>query len=780
MFTAADPRRELLQVKFEGVPVAWVRPFVSAAELAGDVVTGAAAVSLHQGRVWVRTTSPLTVKGLSVARAGRSWLPASDLRIEAELEHGKSATRIRVDALTLETAAGDRVEARGELNRESGAPAATSLRIDFNAVLPKLLATFVPVGAIQGRGALACTASGGVVRIDHLEMHVAAAADGRALMDLTSPAPFQWDRSRASVTIPAAGSDEVLRLAFGRLPLTLFQPWLGVGRLGGNFSPGELRAQVAEGGLRVTAVAPLRVEQFFAGGVGDEWVRDLTIELEPVVRVAAGSLKADLTAARVNTAAGAQLLSGRAEATLGSEGGGSGVRGTASFDLSVPALAGQPFLGGRLPPDRGRMSGEVRFTFNHDLLGEGRITLNGLVSPATSDPLPVANLSFRAGWSEQGSVAVQAPLLIDRSGERSDLTVAATLRPVDGGHQLDARISSQHFVFDDARMLVRAFTDGPLAPRGDQPTAEPPPTAAPWGAVRGEVALDLKSLVFDRRLEFTGLSGRIALDPRRLAADKITGRLGAEGQLQVGGEIRFAAGAESPFTAKYDLQVREFEIGPLFKAAAPGDAPTLEGRFNVRSQAEGTGRTLAELIAHTRGDYVVQSRKGILRALRRTPAAPRASGIVGGAARLIDNLGETVGNLVSYDEPTEEMAGQLTAFPYDQLNARLSRDAERNLMIADFSLVSPTVRLQGGGRVAYEPGKSLFERPLQMRLTMGVMGKAEATIARFKSPALAGERDELGFMKLREPFAVVGTLGRPDAGQLYAMLKPSLRERLLP
>ena len=60
------------------------------------------------------------------------------------------------------------------------------------------------------------------------------------------------------------------------------------------------------------------------------------------------------------------------------------------------------------------------------------------------------------------------------------------------------------------------------------------------------------------------------------------------------------------------------------------------------------------------------------------------------------------------------------------------------------------------------------------------MGKAEAMIARFKSDALAGERDELGFMKLRDPFAVAGTLGRPDAGPLYAMLKPSLRERLLP
>jgi len=774
--TAADLQRELLRITLEGVPVAWVRPFVTAVDLAGGELKGTLAASLHEGRIRVHTVAPLTVKGLAVAAAGRVLLPAGDLRIEAGLERAAESTRLRLDALAVETPAGDRIDARGELDIGGGTPAVRTLRADFEAVLPALLAGCARVGPVHARGALACTISGDAVRVDHLEAHLAT-PDGRPLADLTSETAFAFDRARGLVAAAAGETGEVLRLNLGRLPVAAFQPWCGAWRPEGELLPGELRAQSDPTGLRVAAPAPLRVAQFSLSGPGGAWVREVTVELEPAIRFAAGGVTATLVAARVASATGVQILSGRAEATLGTGPGGSGARGSAAFDVSIPALAGQPVLGGAVPPSQGRLSGEVNLTFNHDLLGEGRVTLNGLVSPATGEPLPVANLSFRTGWNEQGTIAVQAPLLIDRAGERSDLTVAATLRTDGRGRRLEARISGQHFVVDDARALIRAFRRPPVAA---VETARAPAAAAPWGPLAGQVTLDVSSLVCARDIEVTGLAGTITVDPARIVAEKITGRLGPDGVLQLGGEVRFAAGAPAPFTARYDFQLRDCEIGPLFLAAAPSEPPALEGRFNLRSQAAGAGRTLGEVIARTRGDYVLQSRKGIFRALRLPPPVRRAPGIVGGAARLIDNLGEKVGSLVSYDAPTQELAGLLTAIPYDQLNARLSRDAARNLVIADFTLVSPIVRLQGSGTVTYESGRGMFERPLQLQLAMGVMGKAETMIARFKSPALAGDRDELGFMKLREPFAVAGTLGRPDAGPLYAMLKPSLVQRILP
>ena len=115
---AANPEKELLQVNIEGVPLAWVRPFASAFEVAGDEITGGFVASLRGGRVWLRTTSPLAVRGLAVTRAGRVLLPASDISIQAEVEHAKEETRIRLEGLTLETATADRLNARGELGHK--------------------------------------------------------------------------------------------------------------------------------------------------------------------------------------------------------------------------------------------------------------------------------------------------------------------------------------------------------------------------------------------------------------------------------------------------------------------------------------------------------------------------------------------------------------------------------------------------------------------------------------------------------------------------------------
>jgi hypothetical protein len=62
---------------------------------------------------------------------------------------------------------------------------------------------------------------------------------------------------------------------------------------------------------------------------------------------------------------------------------------------------------------------------------------------------------------------------------------------------------------------------------------------------------------------------------------------------------------------------------------------------------------------------------------------------------------------------------------------------------------------------------------------MGVMGPVETMISKSKLRVLSDERDELGYLKLREPFTVGGTLARPNAGQLYSQIRRSLIDSLL-
>jgi len=793
---AANPAKELLEVGIEGLPLAWIRPFLSACEIGGDELKGGFVASLHAGRVSFRTTAPLTVRGLAVARAGRVLLPAGDVSVEAEVEHSKAETRIKVVKLGLETAANDWLNARGEVSLRPGASPAVTLQASFEAILPTLLAAWAPIGPVEAHGALTGALTGGTVQVERLDAQVARSEGGRVLLELSSDEAFRFNLAEWSFATLSGRSGDVLRVKVGRVPLRVLRPYLGSLELGGDLMPADFAVRTQGETLHGATEAGVRVEGFSATIAGRPLVRDLAIELEPVIDFTSQGVTARVSALRASDAADTLLLSAQAEANLWPDLARPKLRASTTFEVAVPALAGQPLLGGRTPPGQGKMSGEAKFTFDRDLLAEGRLTLNGLVSPAGREALPVVNVSFRAGWGEKGEIAVQVPLLIDRSGERSDLTLAATLQPATGGRSLDAKITGQHFVIDDLWELVHAFsvpappagvpvsapgrgtTEGAGTPTPAEPAPPPPGSpampVAPWSGLAGQVELDVKSLVYGRTTEISGLTGRLTMAPRRLAAEKIAGALGADGQLLLETEVRFSPGEPQPYSSKFDLNVRDFEVGPLFKAIAPGRPPTIEGRFNVRSQASGTGRTLGELIEHTQGELALQSRKGIFRGLQQEAAAASL------AARLLGSLGEKVENFATRADVTAEIAGQLAQLPFDQLSVRLARDESLNLKLTDFVLVSPNVRLQGDGHITYDPAKSLLNQPMQLRLNMGVMGAVENRIARAKLPVLSGERDDLGYMKLREPFVIGGTLSKPNAGQLYVMLTRSLLDMILP
>jgi hypothetical protein len=53
---------------------------------------------------------------------------------------------------------------------------------------------------------------------------------------------------------------------------------------------------------------------------------------------------------------------------------------------------------------------------------------------------------------------------------------------------------------------------------------------------------------------------------------------------------------------------------------------------------------------------------------------------------------------------------------------------------------------------------------------MSVMGSVQSLISRINSSLLTGEKDELGYAKLREPFVIGGTLDKPDTSKLYSLL----------
>jgi len=446
-------------------------------------------------------------------------------------------------------------------------------------------------------------------------------------------------------------------------------------------------------------------------------------------------------------------------------------------------------------PGEGKLTGNVKYSFDRDWLAEGRLTLNGLVAPGTRESLPVANLSFRAGLDEKGEIAVKAPILVDRAGERSDLTLAATLRPAVDEHIVDVKVTSEHLVVDDVLLLLRAFSPArdtrpgasprlPLTP-APQGRNLPVPVVPAWNGLTGQVQFDARSVEFGRFPEVRGLKGRAVIGQQRVALENLTGQLGKDNApLQFEGEIRHRAGDLQPYRSSFVLEVKSFDLGAAFKAMDLDKLPTIEGHFNLHGRAEGAGLTLGELFSQTKGNLVLQSRKGISRLLQRPAPQPAhstniVSSVTNTAARLIDDIGDKVGKMVSYTDPTDEIAGMLAEVPFDQLNMRVSRDDKANLQISEFSLVSPVLRLLGEGTIALGADKPLFERPLKLTVSLGVMGAVEKAMTQAKAPMLSASRDDLGYLKSTDTFDIVGTPDRPDPGQLYTMVARSMIGKLL-
>jgi hypothetical protein len=791
--------RELVHINLDGVPVNWIRSFFPGIELSGDEIEGELVAALHgAGRVWLRTISPLSVHGLALSQGGRIVLRARDVRLDAEVEHSREGTGVQLTKLSVATATGDQLDGRGVLTVKPGGD--ISAQASFDASLPSGSRSCLVAGPMIAHGSVALAESGGIIQVDRVEAHLSTIG-GRPLVDLTSPGGFRIDPRRRQITTLTGIPGEVLRVKYGRIPLDVWKPCPDFLELKGELIAGELVLRAEGEGLRLAGVAPLRLENVSATGGGMTWLKDLVVETDPTIDYSAHGATARMAELRVMNLNGAVLLSAQANVTVDSDLTNPKFQGTTSFDLAVPVLAGQPLMGGVEAPRLGKLTGNVNFSFDHDLLGEGRLTLSGLVSPTTGEALPVANLSFRAGLNDQGEIAVQAPVLVDRAGQRSDLTLAATLRPTVAGRTIDGRITGEHFAVDDVLFLLQAFWPRKGTPAGALCISSVPPqvllsprlteaestalVVPGWKGLTGQVQLDVKSVVYGRLPEVLDLKGRLVIEPQRLALENVAARLGTEaGQLQLDGEVRCNADDPQPYQTSFDLEVKEFDLGSIFKAMDPGKPPTVEGRFDVHGQAKGAGRTLGELLRQTRGDLVLQSRKGVSRLLDRPPPPPpRSTGIVSGvtntAARLIDNLGEKVGKMVSYTDPTDEIAGMLGEVSFDQLSVRVSRDPAANLWLTEFTLVSPILRLQGEGVVTPEADKSWFNRPLKLTLSLGVMGTVEKAMTQAKAPMLSTNRDDLGYLKSTDPFDVVGTLDQPDPGQLYTMVARSMLGKLL-
>ena len=220
-----SPEGEVLRLSLVGLPLAWVRPFVSGADVSGGLVTGDLSVASAGGKLSVRTVTPLRAAGINVVQAGEVLLQDASLSLDAQADLAEGQWRALVRALNVQTAAGDRVEAQLKLELAGGPASQVRLAGNYDVRLPTLLRPYAGDLQLQAAGEIDLQLQGVALGIDRFTSRVST-LEGRPMLVAEVQQPFTVALDRHTITSRGSGR-ELMRLELGRLELgPLLGPWV--------------------------------------------------------------------------------------------------------------------------------------------------------------------------------------------------------------------------------------------------------------------------------------------------------------------------------------------------------------------------------------------------------------------------------------------------------------------------------------------------------------------------------------------------------------------------
>jgi hypothetical protein len=338
---------------------------------------------------------------------------------------------------------------------------------------------------------------------------------------------------------------------------------------------------------------------------------------------------------------------------------------------------------------------------------------------------------------------------------------------------LDGRITSNLLVLDDLKVLTVVLPAQPA------PATAPVTPATPagrdkipfWNGISGQLSLAIKKAVYTQQIEVSDVAGTLKLDAGSIKFENVKAGIGTGGTAKVSGAVNFDGAARQPYALNADLTIAGVDSGPLFKAVAPSRPPTVDGKFDATSKLTSNGDNLNQLIELANGDFQISSKSGVFRALsadvsdkisKNQSTIAAIGGLITG--RKEDDTAKTIADVAKY----------LSEIPFDQLNLTLSRGQTLDIVLKDFTLISPEARLGGSGTIKYAEGKSILQQGLNLSLVLGARGKLGDSLKKIKM--LEAKTDTLGYAAFTVPINVKGTAEKPDNSELATALLKAVIE----
>lgn len=558
---------------------------------------------------------------------------------------------------------------------------------------------------------------------------------------------------------------DLLAVTLHGAPLAWARAWLGGADPGPARVRGELFATPRNGGVTLRSRAPLAVDGLSIVHGGRRQIAGVDVLVSLAADYTPQGWQVEIPGMAVKSGADTLLTF---EARAGRlAGAAQPFKATGRLIASLPAVLAQPALAGRAS----LTAGELELTFAASAAERRELQVVGfarnLAAGTAAEPvrLPVVSLDLRVDAGRDNVVAFSAPLLLERDGRKSDLSIIGTLSPVTGQPPLIEALATGTQVYAEDAQVLAAIGAPPAAPGGvPVPTISAGP---PWSGLNGAIGVRLREVIFSDALKATNVTGRVRLDAGMVKLEGLQAGLGEAGRVNADGRVSFDASAPQPYALKLDLRLKDLDPAPLWRPAAGSGAAPVDGRFDLEGAVKAGAAGLAELMPAAAFDLQITSKGGTFRALPVSFAkVAENSGVV---ASFFASLGNITGRKAGADiagraEAVAEFVRALHPIAFDQLSVQVARDPARVTTLRDFALIAPELRLTGMGTATPTAGAGVLADELAMEYQLRARGR-QAELLKYLG-LLGPKVDPLGYAECTVPFHVGGTVGDPDTAEL--------------
>lgn len=628
---------------------------------------------------------------------------------------------------------------------------------------------------------------GDLLRIGVLSVDISSAAPVASVKTLQL---IEINTATGEIKVPNLQSD-LIRVDIHGIPPAWAQPFIKDTGLAVTGDPlrGSFTGRAQGDGYSLHSATPFTLSHFSVSQGGGQLAKDLDVStgFTAAYSNAAWNFSVSDLLIRSNGATLASVPEARVCGTLPPPAKGAPkITATGKLTADIPAIFAQPVAAGLCVLTSGALDADFSGNIENGLTAvAAKIAATGL--RAGGKALPKISADVRADLHDNGTCEVEAPIVFDLNGRKSDIQFGATLKPDGARGNIDASVASDAVYVDDLMTLTAALPASPedaaTAPTGTPP-AQPETGGAPWDGISGELKFLLKKVVYSADIQASNVGGAVKISPSLLSLENLRAVMQDGGEMKADGSVKYNADAgANTYATDARLTLTNFDPGPFLKAANPGEKPTVEGKFDITGSVSGTAASLDKIASTTGADLTLTNRGGKFNGFA---TSTQSSGIgqllktasaVSTLGAISDKIMSALGKSDNSPNLDKVKAGarileRLTEIDFDQLNLEASYRPGQEIVVKNFGLLSPDMRISGAGSLGNNPALSLLKQALAMNLQMAVRGE-QADDLRILG-LLKREADTLGYTPLVKDFAVDGTITSLGAGTLVKPIISSL------